>query len=128
MNEPRGRSMTFFDHLEELRRRIMYSLVALGVTTTVAFFFSKRVLDLLTRPVPHLVFLAPSEAFVVQLKVALVTGIFLAAPVLFYQFWRFVRPALLRREVKYVAAAVVAVPCGRTGGDEVPPELPVTEA
>ena len=99
--------MTFLDHLEELRKRILYSLIALCVTAVVGFFFSQRVLDLLTRPVPSLVFLAPAEAFIVQLKVALVTGLFLAAPVIFYQFWRFVRPALQKHEVKYIASAVV---------------------
>lgn len=99
--------MTFLDHLEELRKRILYSLVALAVGAAVGFFFSRRVLDLLTRPVPELVFLAPAEAFVVQLKVALVTGLFLASPAIFYQFWRFVRPALQRHEVKYIASAVV---------------------
>jgi len=98
--------MTLLEHLEELRRRILYALVALGVAAVFGFFFAQRVLDLLTRPVPELVFLAPAEAFVVQLKVALVTGCFLAAPVVFYHFWRFVRPALLPQEVKYVASAV----------------------
>jgi sec-independent protein translocase protein TatC len=99
--------VTFLDHLEELRKRILYSLVALAVGAAVGFFFSRRVLDLLTRPVPELVFLAPAEAFVVQLKVALVTGLFLASPAIFYQFWRFVRPALQKHEVKYIASAVV---------------------
>jgi len=99
--------MTFLEHLEELRKRILYSLVALCVAAFAGFFFSQRVIDLLTRPVPSLVFLAPAEAFVVQLKVALVVGAFLAAPVLFYEFWRFVRPALMSHEVKYVTWAVV---------------------
>jgi len=99
--------MTFLDHLEELRKRIFYSLIALVAGATAGFFIAGRVTNLLTRPVPELVFLAPAEAFVVQLKVALVTGLFLASPVIFYQFWRFVRPALARHEVKYVASAVV---------------------
>ena len=99
--------MTFLEHLEELRKRILYSLVALCVAAFAGFFFSQRVIDLLTRPVPNLVFLAPAEAFVVQLKVALVVGAFIAAPVLFYEFWRFVRPALMSHEVKYVTWAVV---------------------
>ena len=99
--------MTFLEHLEELRKRILYSLVALCVAAFAGFFFSQRVIDLLTRPVPSLVFLAPAEAFVVQLKVALVVGAFLAAPVLFYEFWRFVRPALMSHEVRYVTWAVV---------------------
>jgi len=99
--------MTFLDHLEELRKRIFYSLIVLCVAAVVGFFISQRVLDLLTRSVPNFVFLAPAEAFVVHLKVALVTGLFLASPVIFYQFWRFVRPALQRHEVKYLASAVV---------------------
>jgi len=99
--------MSFLDHLEELRKRIFYALIALAVGATAGFFVSGRLLDLLTRPVPNLVFLAPAEAFVVQLKVAFVAGAFLSAPVLFYQFWRFVRPALLPNEVKYTVSAVV---------------------
>ena len=99
--------MTFLDHLEELRKRIFYSLIALCVAAVVGFFISQRVLDLLTRSVPNFVFLAPAEAFVVHLKVALITGLFLAAPVIFYQFWRFVRPALQKHEVKYIVLAVV---------------------
>ena len=99
--------MTFLDHLEELRKRIFYSLIVLCVAAVVGFFISQRVLDLLTRSVPNFVFLAPAEAFVVHLKVALITGLFLAAPVMFYQFWRFVRPALQKHEVKYIVLAVV---------------------
>lgn len=99
--------MTFLEHLEELRKRIFYSLIALGVAAVVGFLVSQRVLDLLTRPVPRLVFLAPAEAFVTHLKVALVAGLFISSPVIFYQFWRFVRPALYKHEVKYTASAVV---------------------
>lgn len=99
--------MTFLEHFEELRKRVFYSVIALAVGATVAYFFASRLLDLLTRPVPSLVFLAPAEAFVVQLKVALVAGALLAAPVIFYQFWRFVRPAMLEHEARYIALAVV---------------------
>jgi sec-independent protein translocase protein TatC len=98
--------LTFWEHLEELRKRIFYSLIAIGVGATIGFIFAGRLVTLLTRPVPNLVFLAPAEAFVVQLKVALVAGLFIAAPVLFYQFWRFVRPALGPREAKFVVMAV----------------------
>jgi len=99
--------VTFLDHLEELRKRLLYAAVALGAAAVAGFFLAPRVIDLLTRPVPELVFLAPAEAFIVQLKVALVAGLFLASPVIFYQFWRFVRPALLPGEVKYLTAAVI---------------------
>lgn len=98
--------MTFLDHLEELRQRIFFSLIAVAITATAAFFFAPRVIDLLTRPVAKLVFLAPAEAFLVQLKTALVTGLVVAAPIVFYQFWRFIRPALHRNEARDVASAV----------------------
>lgn len=99
--------MTFLEHLDELRKRIFYALIALGVGSVGGFVVSQRVVDLLTRSVPDLVFLAPSEALVVQLKVALIVGAIIASPVIFYQFWRFVRPALLRNEARYIALAVV---------------------
>lgn len=101
-------SRSFFDHLEELRKRIFYSCIGLFVAAFAAFFFSNRILGLITRLVPKLVFLSPSEAFVVQLKTALVAGCFVAAPFIFYQFWRFVRPALRRNEAKYIVGAVLA--------------------
>jgi sec-independent protein translocase protein TatC len=99
--------MSFWDHLEELRKRIFHSLIGVGIGATAGFFISNRVLGLLTRNVPRLVFLGPSEAFVVQLKVALVTGVMLAAPFIIYQFWRFVRPALAPREARSITLAVL---------------------
>ena len=102
-----SKPMGFLDHLEELRKRIFYSLIAAGVGAVGGFFVAQRVLDLLTRPVGELVFLSPSEALVVQLKVALVTGLLVVSPVIFYQFWRFVRPALRRNEAKYITWAVI---------------------
>lgn len=99
--------MSFFDHLEELRRRVFRAGIAVSIAAIAGYFLSDRVLALLTRPVPELVFLAPAEAFVVKLKVSLVTGLFLAAPAVIYQFWRFVRPALAPREAKYITGAVL---------------------
>lgn len=101
-------AMSFLDHLEELRRRIFYSLIALGVGAIAGWFVSAPLLELLTRPVQKLVFLAPAEAFTTQLKVALIAGALIAAPVILYQFWRFVRPALLPREAGSIALAVIA--------------------
>lgn len=106
--QPAPRPMSFFDHLEELRRRIFYALIALGVAAIAGWFVSAPLLELLTRPVYKLVFLAPAEAFTTQLKVALIAGALIAAPVILYQFWRFVRPALLAREAGSIALAVVS--------------------
>jgi sec-independent protein translocase protein TatC len=99
-------AMPLLTHLEELRKRVFLSIIAVAAGAMAAFFFAPRLIELLTRPVGTLVFLAPAEAFVVQLKVALIAGAVLAAPVVSYQFWRFVRPALRPREAHYIAWAV----------------------
>jgi len=97
--------MPFMEHLGELRVRIMRSLIALLVGLCIAFPFSQRVVDWLARPIVKsgntLVFLAVTEAFWVQMKVALFLGLFIAAPGILWQVWRFVEPGLHRHEKKY---------------------------
>ncbi|MBM3314655.1 twin-arginine translocase subunit TatC [candidate division WOR-3 bacterium] len=100
--------MNFLQHLEELRKRLLYSAVALVAAAVAGYYFSGPILDILQRPVGNLVFLAPPEAFVTRLKVGFAAGLILAAPVIFYQFWRFVRPALMPGESRYVVGAVVS--------------------
>ncbi len=107
MSDERTVFASFLDHLEELRKRIFWAALALVIGAIAGYFLSDWLTALLTRPVPRLVFLTPAEAFVVKLKVALIAGLFLAAPAVFYQFWRFVKPALLPRETRYVALAVI---------------------
>jgi sec-independent protein translocase protein TatC len=108
IDAPVKQPMGFLDHLEELRKRIIYALVALTAGAIAGIIFSQRLIDLLTRPLhTDLVFLSPSEALVTQLKVALIAGALVASPVIFYQFWRFVRPALRPGEAKYITWAVL---------------------
>ncbi|TET19974.1 MAG: twin-arginine translocase subunit TatC, partial [Candidatus Cloacimonadota bacterium] len=101
------RKMGLLDHLEELRKRILYSMVAVIICAIVGYAFSNSIIDLLTGPVDNLVFIAPTEAFIVKLKVSLVGGLFLALPVLFYHFWGFISPALYSHERKYIVLAVL---------------------
>jgi sec-independent protein translocase protein TatC len=102
--------MPFMEHLGELRVRIMRSLVALLIGLCLAFPFSARVVDWLARPIQQsgntLVFLAVTEAFWVQMKVALFLGLFIAAPGILWQVWRFVEPGLHRHEKKYAVPFV----------------------
>src|SRR2546425_9013254 len=82
--------MTIVEHLEELRKRLLYSLAAFGVATSAGYLFVERILAVVLRPVGQVVFLAPTEAFFVRLKVAALAGGFLRLPVTLYQLLRFV--------------------------------------
>src|SRR3989475_8339293 len=86
--------MTIVEHLEELRKRLLYSLAAFGVATSAGYLFVERILAAVLRPVGQVVFLAPTEAFFVRLKVAALAGGFLSLPGALYQIWRFVSVGL----------------------------------
>ena len=100
--------MSFFEHLAELRLRIMWSVVTVGLGFLATFYFSDRIIKFLARPMPaKLAFLAPTEAFWVNMKVAMIAGLFLALPVVLYQVWAFVSPGLLPRERRYALPFVI---------------------
>ena len=106
--------MTFWEHLEELRSRLIRSVIALFIGCVVAWEFHGRLLELLKRPYanawtaaglagdPSLHQAAPAAGFVAYIKLALIGGAALAAPVIFYQLWAFIAPGLYAREKKYV--------------------------
>ena len=103
--------MSFMEHLGELRTRIVRGLIALLVGLVIAFPMSQWIVDYLARPVKAtgntLVFLAVTEAFWVQMKVALIAGLFIASPALLWQVWAFVAPGLYQYEKKYAAPFVI---------------------
>ena len=103
----------FTSHLEELRTRLITCSIAIGVGFAVAYFFKEKLFQILTRPLmkvmqsgDKLIFTGLPEAFFAYLKVALLTGIILAAPVLLYQFWLFVAPGLYKKERKLLIPIV----------------------
>lgn len=93
-----GAGMTLVEHLAELRRRIMISILALAVGVVVGFSYSSPIVRFLMRLPGELVYLYPGEAFFVHLEVALVLGVVLSSPVVLYQVISFVTPGLLPRE------------------------------
>jgi sec-independent protein translocase protein TatC len=103
--------MSFLEHLGELRVRITRGLIAVLVGLVIAFPLSQRMVDYLARPIQStgntLVFLAVTEAFWVQMKVALIAGIFIASPAILWQVWRFIAPGLYDHERKYAAPFVI---------------------
>ena len=104
----------FTAHLEELRARLITCSIAIGAGFAVAYFFKEKLFQILTRPLMNvmqpgekLIFTGLPEAFFAYLKVALLTGIILAAPVILYQFWVFVAPGLYRKERKILIPIVL---------------------
>ena len=103
--------MPFMEHLGELRTRIVRSLMGLLVGLGIALPFSQKIVDYLARPVRatgnNLVFLSLTEAFWVQMKVAVIVGLFIAAPAILWQIWAFIAPGLHEHERKYAAPFVL---------------------
>jgi sec-independent protein translocase protein TatC len=100
--------MSFLDHLDELRKRLIRSAVACIVGATIAWYFVDRVIDALAAFVGKVYFMAPAEAFTTRLKLSVIMGIMLAIPVISYQLWQFVSPGLYPREKKMVVPVVLA--------------------
>ena len=91
--------MTLLEHLEELRRRIFRALLAVGAAFALCFAFAGQIFDFLARPIyrylpagTRLAYLGITDPFVLYMKVALLAGVFLAAPVVLLEVWRFVAP------------------------------------
>src|SRR5690242_15394126 len=111
-NEQEFTAMGFFEHLEELRRRIIYALISVAVAFCACWYYAEGIFGLMQQPImaalgrhgleQKLVYLNPTEPFNMYLKVGLFTGIFVASPFILYQVWLFVSPGLYKREKRYV--------------------------
>ena len=100
--------MSFFEHLTELRTRIIWSLIPTAVGLGVALYFTNNVMRMLSAHLKtELVFTTPTEAFWTYMKVAMILGIFIAMPVILWNVWAFVAPGLHKHERKYAAPFVI---------------------
>jgi sec-independent protein translocase protein TatC len=95
----------FTAHLEELRKRLITCFIAVGVGFVISYGFKEKLFQILVQPLLRvmetgetLIFTGLPEAFFTYLKVALLSGLMLAAPIIIYQFWMFVAPGLYDRE------------------------------
>jgi sec-independent protein translocase protein TatC len=106
---PNEVEMSLFDHLEELRLRIFYALIAAVSGAIGCFIFVKQIVQLLEVPAQGVKFLqlAPGEFFFVSIKVAGYSGLLISSPVILYQIIRFVLPGLTRRERRLLAPVVL---------------------
>jgi sec-independent protein translocase protein TatC len=125
-------TMTLFEHIAELRTRLMISVIAVCVTTLLAWFFYNDAITFMREPYCHfvathkqkgpagcnLVTNGPLTGFLTRLKVSAYGGFALATPVLFWELWRFITPGLKKNEKRYaipfVSAAVVLFAMGVT--------------
>jgi sec-independent protein translocase protein TatC len=91
--------MSLVDHLSELRRRIIVSIVAFSLASVLGFLLAPDAIRILKAPIPEpLYFTAPGSAFMLQLKVAVMIGAAIGSPVALYELWAFVSPGLTARE------------------------------
>jgi sec-independent protein translocase protein TatC len=113
---PLDTTMSLGDHLEELRMRILRALAGLVVGTIICLCFGRHIIDFIQRPYnmlpaglkpeQPLIVLAPADAFIGYMKIALITGLILSSPWVFYQLWMFVAAGLYSHEKRYVRSAV----------------------
>jgi len=95
------KKITVARHFEELRARIIKSVIFIILGAIVTYNFVNVIISNLAKPVGELVFIAPQEAFVTNIKIAFFGGLFLSSPVVLYQVWRFISSALKENERKY---------------------------
>jgi sec-independent protein translocase protein TatC len=114
--------MTLTEHLSELRKRLIVSVIVVTLATIVAFFFYNQVIHFISRPyrdftLKHpsknisggsLVVTGPLEGFSTRLKVSAYLGLFIASPVLLWELWRFITPGLHRNEKKYAIPFILS--------------------
>jgi sec-independent protein translocase protein TatC len=100
--------MSLFDHLQELRMRIFYALIAIAVGVVLCFWQVNWIVKVLEVPAQGAKFLqlAPGEYFFVSIKVAGYSGLLVASPMILYQVMQFVLPGLTRRERRFLGPIV----------------------
>jgi sec-independent protein translocase protein TatC len=105
-------AMSFLEHLEELRRRIIYSIISVAVGFIACWSFAEQIYGIMQQPIvkvlhnnglpDKLVVLGPTDAFNLYIKIGLMMGLFVASPFVLYQLWMFISPGLYRNEKRYV--------------------------
>ena len=111
-------TMGFLDHLEELRKRVVYSIAIVAVGFGACWGYREHIYAIMQRPIvdalrsnglpEKLVYLNPTEPFNLYLKIAALAGLFLTSPFVLYQVWMFISPGLYRNEKRYAIPFMVS--------------------
>jgi sec-independent protein translocase protein TatC len=118
-----GGTMGFIEHLEELRKRIIRSCLAIAAGMRVSFLFVDRIRDFVLAPTfrmlppgSALMFIRPGEGFSFNMSLTFIAGFILAAPVVMFQVWLFIAPGLYAKEKKFAIPFVVLTTAGTIAG------------
>jgi len=114
--EGESAKMSFLEHLDELRRRLVRIALYVGIGFVASFYFSKRIFQFLSVPMlrslpegtKSLAYTSPTDPFTLYIKVGLLAGIFLTIPFTLYEVWKFIAPGLYRKEKRYVVPFMVS--------------------
>jgi sec-independent protein translocase protein TatC len=120
--EPGGK-MSFLEHLDELRKRIVNACIAVAVGVIAGFFFIERIFNFLLSPTRRslpegvsMIYTQPGEAFGLYITVSLISGAVLASPFIMYQVWLFIAPGLYSNEKRFAIPFVLFSTLGFVGG------------
>ena len=115
--------MSFLEHLDELRKRIVNACIAIGVGIVVSFAFINRIMDFLLGPTRRalppgvkMIYTEPGEAFGMYITVSMIAGAVLASPFVMYQVWNFIAPGLYQKEKRMAMPFVLFTTIGFLGG------------
>ena len=118
-----GGKMSFLEHLDELRKRLIYSLISLAVGVGIACLFIERLYQFVMRPMQamlppgsKLIYTEAPEAFMLYIRVAIISGLVIGAPLIMWQLWLFIAPALYQRERRFAIPFVALSSTGFIGG------------
>lgn len=100
------KDMTLTEHLQELRSCLIKSIAALIIGTGISAYFLQSIMDVLTSSAQQLYYMRPAEAFMIYMKVALLSGLILSSPFILYELYGFVRPALTLRERRFTLICI----------------------
>jgi sec-independent protein translocase protein TatC len=109
-----GSKMSFLEHLDELRKRLIYIVYSLIAGCAIAYIFIGRIFDFIMKPMQqvlppgsYLQYTSGAEPFMLYIKIGFLTGIFISSPLILWQVWKFIAPGLYTHEKKFAIPFVV---------------------
>ena len=110
--EKKTEVFSFYEHLDELKNRVLKSLASMGIASLLVYSFIDGIQEIIIQPAGFLVFTSPADAFVARLNLTFICGFILSLPVISYQIWRFVSVGLKfdeRKAILYLVPASVVL-------------------